>query len=186
MEKDELWGLGVAEGIIALLFGIAAVFWPGLTIVTLLYLFATFILISGVINLLSGIFHVGVGLGAWLLKILLAVVQIGIGIYLLRHPHVSFATLILLIGFGLIIRGVFEIVMAFMENINGRSRSMLVIAGLLAGLAGIIVLFQPVASGIAFVWILGLYALVVGPMTIASTLRGHHEATHRVMKTVKA
>jgi len=174
MQEDAMWGIRVTEGIVALLFGIAAVFWPGLTIVTLLYLFAAFILVSGIINLITGIFHMGDGAGSWFLKVLLAFIQVGIGIYLLRHPHVGFATFILLIGFALIFRGVFEIVAAFMDEIGAGARTMLILVGALALLAGIIMLFQPVAGGVAFVWILGLYALIIGPMTIASALSEHH------------
>jgi uncharacterized membrane protein HdeD (DUF308 family) len=174
MQEDTMWGIRVSEGIVAVLFGIAAVFWPGLTVVTLLYLFAGFVLVSGIINLVTGIFHVSDGAGAWFLKVLLAVVQIGVGIYLLRHPHVSFATLILLIGFTLIFRGVFEIVSAFMDELSAGSRTMLIIVGALALIAGIIVLFQPVAGGVAFVWVLGLYALIMGPMAIASAISEHN------------
>jgi uncharacterized membrane protein HdeD (DUF308 family) len=176
MQEDAMWAIRVTEGIVAVLFGIAAVFWPGLTIITLLYLFAGFILVSGIINLFTGIFHFGEGAGTWILKVLLAFLQVGIGIYLLRHPHVSFATLILLIGFALIFRGVFEIVSAFMEDLSAAGRSTLIIVGALALLSGIIVLFQPVAGGVAFVWILGLYALIMGPMTIASALNERNAA----------
>ncbi len=167
MEMSTLRGLAIAEGIVAVLFGIAAVFWPGLTIVTLLYLFATFVLASGIINLITGIFHMGHATGSWFLKILISVLQIGIGVFLLRHPHVTFATFILLIGFALIFRGVFDIVGAFLESISAGHRIMMVIAGALALIVGIIVLLEPVNGGVAFVWVLGLYALITGPILIA-------------------
>lgn len=179
MEENTLRGISVAEGIAALIFGIAAVFWPELTIVTLLYLFATFILVSGIINLVRGIFQVSQGVGSWFLKVLLAVLQIGVGVYLLRHPHVTFATFILLIGFSLIFRGIFEVIIAFMDGLSSGSRAMLVITGMLGVLVGIIILLQPVSGGITFVWILGIYALIIGPVTIASAM-GEHHTTDRV------
>jgi uncharacterized membrane protein HdeD (DUF308 family) len=37
----------------------------------------------------------------------------------------------------------------------------------LAIVAGIILVREPVSGGVAFVWVLGLYALIVGPMLIA-------------------
>lgn len=175
MEEDTMWSLSIMEGVVAILFGIAAVFWPGLTILTLLYLFAAFVLVSGIVNLITGIFHGSHGVGSWFLKVLLSIVQIGIGIYLLRHPHVSFAAFILLIGFALIIRGVFDVVAAFVDDLTTSARTMFVIAGILAGIAGIIVLFQPVSGGVAFVWILGLYALISGPIIIATALRHRHD-----------
>lgn len=174
MQEDAMWGMSIAEGVVAILFGIAAVFWPALTLVTLLYLFAAFILISGLVNLITGIFHAGHGVGAWFLKLILSVVEIGIGVYLLRHPHVSFAVFILLIGFGLIIRGVFEIVGAFIESLGPGSRILALIVGALAVLAGIVVLFQPASGGVAFVWVLGIYALIAGPVIVAMALDRHH------------
>lgn len=45
-----------------------------------------------------------------------------------------------------------------------------VIIGIVTGLAGILMLFQPAASGVAFVWILGLFALITGPLMIAMSL----------------
>lgn len=170
MEMSTLRGLAITEGIVAVLFGIAAVFWPGLTIVTLLYLFAAFVLASGIINLMTGIFHMRHTSGSWFLKILISILEIGIGVFLLRHPHVTFATFILLIGFALIFRGVFDIVGAFIDTITPGHQVMMVIAGALALIVGIIILLEPVSGGIAFVWVLGLYALITGPILISVAL----------------
>jgi uncharacterized membrane protein HdeD (DUF308 family) len=41
------------------------------------------------------------------------------------------------------------------------------ILGALGVIVGIFILRQPVAGGLAFVWVLGLYALIAGPVTIA-------------------
>ncbi len=160
------WALMI-EGIAAILFGIAAVFWPGITIVTLLYLFAAFVLVGGLINLGGGLASIGRKGSSWVMRTLLGVLELGVGVYLLRHPGVTFATFILLVGFTLIVRGVFELVMAFTDSENVGHPVFMGIAGALAVLAGIIVLFQPAAGGVAFVWILGLYALITGPMVIA-------------------
>jgi len=42
-------------------------------------------------------------------------------------------------------------------------------------IAGIVVLRQPVAGGIAFVWVLGLYALISGPLMIALASEARRE-----------
>lgn len=169
-EQEVSRGAGVFEGIVAILFGIAAVFWPGETVVTLLYLFAAFVLAGGIINLLAGIFGLGKNASHGLLKGLVGLLQIGVGVYLFRHPKVTFATLILIIGFTLIVRGVIEIVMAFAAEGSASIKTMLGIVGILSVVVGIVVLFQPAASGVAFVWILGVYALVSGPLLIAAAV----------------
>lgn len=170
MSDDSVWGVGVVAGIAATLFGVAAVFWPQETILTLLYLFAAFVLVDGVVNFFGGIMSIGRSASAWFLRVILGALEVGVGVYLLRHPHVTFATFILLIGFTLIVRGVFDVVRAFTDKQSNTHRMLQIITGVLGFIVGIIVLFQPVSGGIAFVWLLGLYALIAGPITIAMAL----------------
>lgn len=169
--NEEVSGSLVVQGVLAVLFGIAAVFWPGLTLVTLVYLFSSFILITGLVDLVFGIKSLGDSKKSVFSRfggVLLGVLQLGVGVYLLRHPHVSFATFILLIGFTLIVRGLLEVVLGLFERGNSALFKMvMIVSGLISLGVGVVVLMQPAASGVAFVWILGLYALITGPMFIA-------------------
>lgn len=171
LTTKDLWGALLFRGIAAVLFGIAAVFWPGITLVTLVYLFSAYILASGLITLVSSLVS---GDETWttrLLAMVIAVIEIGVGVYLLRHPSVTFKTLILLIGFVLVIRGVIDIVSGlFTSGVGATQKLITVVTGGLAAVVGVIMLFQPAASGVAFVWILGLYALIAGPLLIAMSL----------------
>jgi uncharacterized membrane protein HdeD (DUF308 family) len=168
---DTMKTMGVLGGIATIIFGVAAVFWPGLTILTLLYVFAAFVLITGLVNMFEGLVSIGgKDSASWVLKLLLGALQLGVGVYLLRHPHVTFTTFILLIGFTLIFRGVFDIVVALANKMNATNKTLLMLAGVISFIVGIIVLYQPASSGVAFVWLLGLYALLTGPITIAVAL----------------
>lgn len=173
------WWALTLRGIAAVLFGVAAVFWPGITLVTLVYLFASWILVDGVIRVVTGISRIGDNqLG--FLTMVVGLLEIGGGVYLLRHPLVTFATLVLIIGFTLVVAGVVEVVSALSSNEGATSKTLAVIIGVAAVLAGILMLFQPASSGVAFVWILGLYGLITGPVLIAMSLE------LRNLKTVPA
>jgi len=163
------WWALTLRGIAAILFGIAAVFWPGITLVTLVYLFSAWVLVDGVIRIVSGVGRIG-GQQLGFLTMIVGLLQLGVGVYLLRHPAVSFATLILLIGFMLIVAGVVEIVTALNSREGATSKTLAIIVGAAMLLAGILMLFQPASSGVAFVWILGLFALINGPLMIAMSL----------------
>lgn len=168
--SNEIWGALALRGVLTVLFGIAAVFWPGITLVTLLYLFAGFILINGIITFVLGLtnaYNEDSTFFARILSVLLGVLEIGVGVYLLRHVGVTFATFILLIGLVLIVRGVFEFFAALFEEGSATSKVATLIMGLITALAGVVVLFQPESGGVAFVWILGIYALIAGPLMIA-------------------
>lgn len=171
---NDLWWVGIAEGVAAVLFGIAAVFWPGITLITLVYLFSAFILAWGVVGIVNGILSIK-SRSTWWLTLLFGILATGVGVYLVRHTNVSFKTFILLIGFTLIIRGLFDILSVFIESAPATAKVLWSIAGIAGILVGIIILNQPVAGGVAFVWILGLYALISGPLMIALSLDIHNE-----------
>jgi uncharacterized membrane protein HdeD (DUF308 family) len=90
---------------------------------------------------------------------------------------VSFDTLILLVGFTFILRGIFDVMEGIFGGRSAGANVLFFIAGVLGVLAGIFMLNQPVAGGVAFVWILGLYALVTGPLLIAMAVKEHGEVT---------
>ncbi|HEX7632776.1 MAG TPA: DUF308 domain-containing protein [Candidatus Saccharimonadales bacterium] len=166
----DMWGALALRGMASILFGIAAVFWPHLTLVTLVYLFGAYILASGLVNLVMGLTNLnGAGDSFWsrILLLLVGVGELGIGVYLLRHPLVTFATFILLIGITLIVRGLVELFMGIFGEGTATYRVAMVFGGIIAAIVGVILLLQPARSGVAFVWVLGLYALITGPLLIA-------------------
>ena len=156
----------VFQGILTLLFGMAVIFWPHLTLAVLIYLFGAYILVMGVAHIFKGLSNVSSDMW-WALTTLLGVVELGFGVYILRHPTETLSLFIALIGFILIIRGVIEMVIALFDNeSDSSSRGIAIFSGLFAVVVGIIILDQKEASGIAFVWLLGIYTIVIGLVEI--------------------
>ncbi len=168
--SKDMWSVLALRGIVAILFGLTAVFWPALTLVTLVYLISAFLLASGVVGLVVGLINIGNGKISFLsrvLTILVSVAEIGAGVFLLRNPGVLFATFVLVVGLVLIARGIVDVFSAIFEEEAATIRTILAITGVLSVIVGAVVLMQPAAAGVAFVWVLGLYALITGPMLIA-------------------
>ena len=170
----EMWWLMLMQSVLAIFFGIAAIFWPGLTLVTFVYLFSAFVLVWGVIEIVHALMSIG-RRDSWWLTLIFGLLGLIIGVYLVRHPSASFATLILLIGITFIVRGVFDILGTFLDSRSTTHRILLLLAGLAGIAAGIIIFLQPVAGGVAFVWVLGLYALIFGIITFTIALESRKE-----------
>jgi len=169
---NELWWVGVVQGAIAVFFGLAAIFWPTITLVVLLYLFSTFLLIMGVIEIVNGLISIG-KIGTWWLIVLVGFISLGTGVFLIRNPEITLQTFIIVAGLVLIARGIIDTIRAFTDKTKGSHKVLTVLIGALAVIAGIAILAQPVAGGVAFVWILGLYALFYGAMAIAVSFSIH-------------
>jgi len=163
--KDNWWVL-VLGGVATTIFGVAAVFWPGITLLVLLYLFSAYVLISGIVDASAGLSSLGQS-DSWFLPVALGAFELGVGVYLLRHVAVKFSTFIILIGFVLIARGIIEAAGAYLSGrLSARLRMLSYVSGLGALVAGIAILFAKQSGGVSFVWILGLYGIVIGTIQI--------------------
>ncbi len=161
-----MWELLVFRGVAGILFGIAAVFWPGLTLTTLVYIVSIYVLLMGVVSLVEAVMNLTRG-DNWFLRMLAGIAQLGVGLYLVRHPLVTFGTFILLFGFVFIASGVLEVVGSLIDEPSATHKMLGIIGGALSVLVGVILLMQPASAGVAFVWVVGLYALITGPIMIA-------------------
>lgn len=173
---NEVWGLIVFEGVLAVLFGIAAMFWPGLTLSVLVLLFAVFVLAWGIVDLIRSLVTIGKA-KFWWLELLFSVLLIGVGVYLLRHLDLTLAAFILFAGFTFIFRGIVDVMKGLFgggETV-GDARVFFLISGALGLVAGAVTLMQPVAAGVALVWIIGLYAILQGSFVIALAVKARAE-----------
>lgn len=159
------WWILLVRGLAAMLFGVLAFVWPGLTLASLVLLYGAYCLVDGVIALTGGF-----GGGFWQ-SLILGLVSIGAGIATFLYPGLTAMVLLFLIAAWAIVRGIFEIVVAieFRKVIEGEW--LLVVAGLLSVAFGVLLIINPGAGALSVVWILGIYALVFGALLTALSFR---------------
>lgn len=176
MKLQDMWWILLLEGLFLLLFGFVAIGWPGLTVVTLVFAFAIYILLSGVLNIVHSI--VGTkNHGYWFLTLIMGIIEVAVGVYALNNPGLTIAVLVLLIGFTFIVRGVLGIVSAFSPMYKDTHKLLLIVVGVLSVLAGIIILRYPLVGTLAFTWVIGVYALIAGAIMVALSI-SVKEVTH--------
>jgi uncharacterized membrane protein HdeD (DUF308 family) len=166
---NDLWWLGFLQGGLAVFFGLTAIFWPKLTLLTVVYMISGFLIGLGFFEVLHGILGVTRHF-FWWLTIISGIVYISFGIYFSRHLKMSLKTLLIVLGIGLIIGGLLDLVRSVVSNSSISGRVLKILAGVAAVVVGIIVLVQPVKGGVAFMWIIGLYAMFYGVLTLADAL----------------
>ena len=177
-KSRNIWWILLLKGIALILFGLFAVFWPNISFIALAFVFALYILVSGVINIIYGIIGIS-DHRYWFLILALGIFEISVGVFAINHPHIRIAALALLIGFTFLIRGIFEIISAFDDVFIHTHRVLQSIAGALSIVVGMIILRYPIRGSIAFTWVIGIYALITGPMIIALSVMAN-DVTHAV------
>ena len=161
----EIWWIILLTGIAGIVFGLIALFWPQLTLVTLVYLVAIFTIVGGAVALFEALISIKKD-RLWWLALLFALVNIGIGVFLVRNPLVTAALFVILLATIILLRALFDLVVAsYMEKQEGRW--IWVLTGILGIIAAGVIVFYPVGASVAFVWVLGLYTLIHGVSTVA-------------------
>jgi len=168
---SQLWGLGVALGVIAILFGVLALFWPGLTVALFIVLFGVFVLVWGIVGLIVSIASISTN-KFWWLELLFSVLAVGLAVYLLRNPESAATLFILLIGLTFLVRGVIDVLEGLFDSADESGQRVFnIVLGVLGVVAGIITLVHPLSAGLLVVWIVGLYAVLYGSLVIAFAFR---------------
>lgn len=171
----QLWWAWLVRSVALIVFGIFAIVWPGLTLGLISVAFALFLIISGIVDIIGGVLGVGKK-SLWFLVLVLGVLEAGLGVYLLRNPLLELGVFIALVGIALIVKGILEVISAFDQPHTGGQKTLMVLLGLIAGLAGIVVLAHPASGGLVFVWALGVYGIIAGAFGVALAIRARDEA----------
>lgn len=171
----QLWGLAIAQGVLAILFGVLALFWPGLTVALLIVFFSIFVLVWAVVGIIVSLSTIGSN-KFWWLELIFGVLALGLAVYMLRNPLDAAKVFIFLIGITFLVRGVVDLLMGLFDGgESGGNRVFRVVVGILGVLAGIVTFLYPVSAGVAVVWVIGLYAVLYGSVVIAFAFRTQHE-----------
>lgn len=173
--EKQLWGLAIAQGVLAILFGIVALFWPGLTVALLIVLFSVFILVWGIVGIITSLTSISKD-KFWWLELIFSVLALGLAVYMLRNPADTAKIFVFFIGLTFLVRGVVDILEGLFDGARaGGNRVFHVVVGILGILAGIVTLAYPVSAGVAVVWVIGLYAVLYGSMLIAFSFKAQNE-----------
>jgi uncharacterized membrane protein HdeD (DUF308 family) len=171
------WWIFLVRGLVAIAFGLLALFYPAATLVTLILFYGVFALVDGVFAVVSAIRGTGMGSRWWLA--LVGVLGIIAGLVTFFWPGITALALLTVIGVWALIYGIFEIIGAIRLRKEIDNEWLLLIHGVLAVLFGLMVLVRPGAGAVALIWLIGSFALASGIVLVvlAFGLKRHARAT---------
>ena len=165
------WWLLLLRGIAAIAFGVLAFFWPGLTLVTLTLLWGTYALIDGAIAIWAAFNASGGDAGPrWWLG-LSGVAGILAGVVTFYYTGETTLVLLMFIAVWAVIIGALQIWGAIALRKVLQDEWLLILGGVLSIAFGAVLLAQPAAGALAFVWIIAWYAIFFGGLYVALAFR---------------
>jgi len=155
------WWLTILRGIVAILFGIAVLARPGLTVGLLLLLFGAFALASGVLAMISSV-SLAVHHKRWWAMMVEGIIGVIVGLITFYMPVVTALFAVILIAIWAILIGVFQFIAAITRFGPAAHGWLVAIAGLLSVVLGVLLFAYPGVGLLLIIWFLGIYALVFG------------------------
>ena len=159
----------IVRGVLALIVGIVAIAWPGVTVLALVILFAIYAFMDAGIE------------GAWAFSsrtagpvvghLLLALVSLAAGVVALVWPGPTALVLVIVVAAWAFVGGFFELFAAFQSGETAGTRAMFILGGLVSIAFGIVLGARPDIGAYTLALLFGLYSLFFGVSEIVAGIQ---------------
>lgn len=164
-------------GVLSVILGALVLAWPGKSILVAAIFFGAYLLVSGIAQVIFA-FSLHVSAGGRVLLFISGAASLVLAVLAFRHFGNALLLLAIWIGIGFIFRGVATTVSAISDP-GHPGRGWNIFFGVIAIIAGIVVLASPLESLLTLTLVVGIWLIVVGVMEIVSGF-GIRRAAKRV------
>ena len=164
------WWVLALRGLAAIAFGVLTLLVPGVSLAALVFVFASYALVDGVLTVIAA-FRGQPNDRPWWSLALEGLVSIGAGAAAFLMPGVTTVMLVYVVAGWALITGALEIATAvrLRRHISGEWR--MILAGVASLAFGTLLMLAPAMGAVAMVMWIGAYALVFGAALLALALR---------------
>jgi uncharacterized membrane protein HdeD (DUF308 family) len=164
------WYWIALRGLFAVLFGIFAFIWPGITLAVLVLMWGAYAIADGVMALIAAytMHEEGKPMGS---LIVVGILGIAAGVVAFLWPAMTALVLLLFIASWAVLMGIFEIAAAIRLRKHIENEWLLALSGVVSIVFGVLMFLQPGAGALAVVWLIGSFAIFFGILLIALGFR---------------
>ena len=170
------WALAL-RGLAALIFGLLAFVWPGITLWALILLFGAYMLVDGAFAIVAAV-RVAGDAARWWLLLVEGILGVLAGIVAFVWPGLTALALLYFVAAWAIVTGIFEIVGAIRLRREIEGEWALILGGALSVLFGVLLLVVGPGVGLlSLVWLIGVYAVAFGVLLLILAFRVRNETS---------
>jgi uncharacterized membrane protein HdeD (DUF308 family) len=154
------------RGIAAIAFGVITLVWPGLTVLALVVLFGIFAIISGITAVATSLQNRDVH--GWGVLLFEGILWLLAGVVALIWPGVTALSFLYLLAAWAVITGILELVAPLSFPMSGGRGVLMALSGLVSIVFGVVIAVQPASGLLAVAWLIGIYAIIIGVMSVVA------------------
>ena len=172
-QLEKMWGWYLAAGIIAMIFGFFVISYRHASVYAIVYLASGFFIVGGLFELIGGL---RAARQRWPL-IIFGLLWIGAGIVGFVWPHITIYIVAILVGWGFLVLGIFDIVNSIRYHYLPYWWAYL-IRGIIAVALGFLCIRHPGAPLTALVVLIGIGAILFGAVELIGAFSARHATKH--------
>lgn len=164
-EVGKSWWIVLVVGILSVGLGLLFLIWPGRTVAVVAAIFGIYLLVSGVVQLVQG-FNKELSSGERALAVIIGIISIALGVMCFRDGIANGVYILsLFVGFSFLFRGIYQLIVGI-QNKGIEGRGLLITAGVLGIIVGIVFLVAPFESISILAMIAGIWLILLGLIEI--------------------
>jgi len=163
------WWVIALRGVFAILFGLIALFMPGVTMLALILLFAAYMLVDGIFAIIAAV-RAARQHDRWGWLILEGVVDLIAGGIAVVWPLITVLAFVYLLGAWAIVSGALLFIASFRLNIE-HGRWLMTLGGVISVVWGILLALWPLMGALVLTWWMAGYALFFGGALLVLAFR---------------
>ena len=166
------WWLLLLRGIVAILFGVLAFLWPGITVSTLVLFFGAYVFVNGAFLIINAV-------GSrrekddWVVLLMEGLLGVGVGIMTAFTPGITGIALLLYIAAWALAAGVLEIAAALRLRKIVTGEWWLAVGGVVSIIFALLLIRFPAAGALSLIWLIATYACLFGAILIVLSFKVH-------------
>ncbi len=164
------WWVLLIRGILAVIFGIIALINPAVTLAVLVLYIGAWYLVDGIFSIITSL-TAPKGYRGWVWLLVSGVSGVIIGLITFFMPGVTAVVLLYYVIAWLVVTGVMQVIAGIRLRKEISGEFFLITGGILSVLLGLYFLVNPGAGALAFIWLIGAYALVFGVVMMITAFR---------------
>lgn len=159
------------RGLLAIVVGVIAIAWPGITILAVVIIFA--VLAFGDAFIQGARAFSSDSAGPVVGHILLGLIDLAAGAVALAWPGITAWVLTIWIGAWAVVTGIIEVGLAFQSSDTAGERALYGLGGLLSILLGVVLFARPSLGAVSLAEVFGLFSLAYGVTSLVLAARTH-------------
>lgn len=164
------------NGILILIFGLIALFFPGITLKALGIYFAISLLIGGMVLLVEAFRLRKSGIKSYL-PVLEGIIGIVISLIILARPEVVATVFVIVMGIWAIVTGLIFLFAYSKKTLPAFSNSVMLVIAILSLMIGVFIIINPFESTRIITVLIGIYAIIYGIFSFSNSSKRYHQPT---------